>query len=235
MKCKKCGVPIKKGDLFCGNCGMRIGSKAKKGKHRHSGLIIIPIMLLLGAALFFAQLRFGLVSSAFRYKEIRGEAEKISRYFSVGDLDGIQELLFSEPLNGQNVISEQTGQEEESVAAAVLKQTRVELKDINIFSKTATYRIIAPDMSRFVQDYAADSKSSTEDMLSYLADYASGFDSRFRTEVAVNYSLGEKIYFVYNVPDFLDGITGGLLSSYGDFYRDTVEAAVEEAESLNEA
>lgn len=92
--------------------------KSESKKALTLGLIIF-MRILLGAALVFAQLRFELLSGIIKNRGISDEAEKYPMLLP--------------------------GKLEENIAAAVLKLTKTEMKNISIFNKTATYRTITPD------------------------------------------------------------------------------------------
>lgn len=237
MNCPNCGAPIKKVDMFCGNCGERNIKRQKKlRKKKHSFVFLLFILIIVLGAMAYAQIEFELLSSIIRWKEINAEAEKIVSYISKDMDEEALNLIFAE--NGiLEYMPESEGTlaqtDSKGIVGILLEEVELELDGINIFNRTATYTIIAMDMSSFVQDYASNGGES--DIRQFFSDYIRSDRMKAKAQVTVNYYIGEGVTFDYYTPEFTDAIVGGLFSSYKQFYYTAVKSALEEVENYNAA
>lgn len=152
--------------------------------------------------------------------EVREQLE----VFQSGDMEQINALLFAEQVreDGYGWYPQQEHRGEGFLGDLfAMTKTKVDAME----EGTAVLKITAPDMSRFFTSQAQELSSVTDPQVlrQQLLSYASDAE-QVTTEVRLPYSVEDgQIQIDYCDPEFIDAMTGGLVSAYGALYDQMME------------
>lgn len=187
------------------------------------GLIIVTIYITL-------------MGCAGTREEVSANAEKIGIIIENGDIDEISNLIFgieeSETISGLEEIigTGGTDTKQEGILNDIFQRNTIKVG--NISENTIEYEIEAPNLQEiFVEILNNKEILSEEQLLLYMKEYVAQAQLR-KVTVAVTYTIENKeIVIDYQNQEFIDGITGGLLSAYQQLYQDMINEYMKEMES----
>ncbi len=171
-----------------------------------------------------------------RSKTAEAAAQEAIAVFNNGTSDEMQTLIFGSRTSGSSQdVYDQMG----SLIGETIDSYSSESKDQSflphIFSKntvavtgstkkTVTLEVIAPNLEGVFQNLPDDSGSFTEeDLMLYLKDFADKAESKTFTVELPFVTEGKEIIINYQTTDFLNAMTGGLISSYHQLYEELLE------------
>ena len=167
-----------------------------------------------------------LLSACGSDKELKAEANKIVEAVERNDVNKVEEMLFGkqQELEADEELADffATSEEEDvegGIIAKIIEQDTVKVKKIK--DDVIVYEITAPNLSNIFQD-AQKEELTTDNFEDYIYTYIEDAD-KIKTQIAVSYSYENEIFSAeYTSEDFVNGLTGNLLSSYQDLINEVI-------------
>ena len=190
----------------------------------------------IGKGLIILAICIGLTGCGKESKEVKTSAEEIGTAIENGNIEDINNLIFgideSEVISGLEEIigTGETETKQEVILSDIFQRNTIKVG--NVSENTIEYEIEAPDLQEiFIEILSKKEILSEEQLLSYMKEYVAQAQLR-KVTVAVPYTMeNEKIVIDYQSQEFIDGITGGLLSAYQQLYQDMINEYMKEMES----
>lgn len=257
MFCHNCGEEIKNDAKFCPYCGAkqqktksatkpeeipktkrkRPRKKQKKTKAFTVIIILLALAVLVMAVGFLIRPKLEFL---FQKKRIEQAAIVQSEVFMSGDMDRINDLVFSSgdsivsfPDNtgikqDESVLSTWNQGSENSIMRILFANTQINVVDIT--QDTIQYSITSPDFSNFFADCeeSLSAISEAQEVFDLLNSYSVGVDKVQKT-VNLPYTYNaEALKVEYQSQEFVNAISGGLFEAYAELYNQLINAYREE-------
>lgn len=156
--------------------------------------------------------------------EISDKAQEIVSIMESGDIEQISQAIFG--LNDleidaeiEDFIADDIGEKDENgILSEIFKKDTIRMSKIK--GEVIEYEIEAPNIENIFVDISNDKlELSEEELLNYMREYIENAKITKFT-VLVPYTVeGKEIVVDYKNQEFINGITGGLLNGYQQFYE----------------
>lgn len=165
-----------------------------------------------------------------KYEEEFALAVEQTDIFEGGDIDKINSLLFPERIEETaDIISEDFGSptsdnssNDIGILGKLFSLSIIEVSDVT--DSKITYDITAPDLTDFFVDCYEELSMVTKEseFADILLEYANGVDTK-ATTIMLEYEYVDGVFSVnYRNKDFIDAMTGGLVTAYTNLYQEMI-------------
>ena len=176
---------------------------------------------------------FSLVGCAKEEKEVKTRAEEVGTTIESGDMEEINNLIFgineSDVVNGMEEIlgTEESNTAQDGILSDIFKRNTIKVG--NVSKDTIEYQIEAPNLSEIFVEILNEKKDlSEEQFLEYMGEYIGKAELKKVTVIIPYIVENEEIVIDYQNEEFIDAITGGLLSAYRQLYQDMINEYMKE-------
>ena len=170
---------------------------------------------------------FCLVGCTKEEKAVKTMAEEVGITIESGDMEDINDLIFG--INESDVVSGMeevlgTGESDtaqQGILSDIFKRNKIKVN--NVSEDIIEYQIEAPDLSEIFVEILNEKKDlSEEQCLVYMREYIGKAELK-KVTVTIPYTAEDKeIVIDYQNEEFINAITGGLLSVYRQLYQDMI-------------
>lgn len=169
-------------------------------------------------------------------REIKKSAEEVVTVIESGNIEEINDLIWGmDKLGGSNELSDIVETEkmeikQEGILSEIFKRNTI--KVVNISENIIEYEMETPDLQG-IFDVILDGEEmlDEEQLFSYMKEYITQAKIR-KIIVEVPYIIQNgEIVIDYQNKEFIDGITGGLLSVYWRLYQEMLSEYMKEIEA----
>lgn len=176
---------------------------------------------------------FCLVGCTKEEKEVKTRAEEVGKTIESGSMEDINNLIFgisqSDVVNGMEEIlgTGESDTVQDGILSDIFKRNTIKVG--NVSKDTIEYQIEAPDLSEIFVEILNEKKDlSEEQLLEYMREYI-GQAKLKKVTVTIPYTVeNEEIVIDYQNEEFIDAITGGLLSAYRQLYQEMINEYMKE-------
>ena len=169
-------------------------------------------------------------------EEVKINAKEIGTIIESGNIEDINNLIFGidklEVIGGLEEIigNQEIDTENKGILSDIFQRNTIKVR--NVSDNMIEYEIEAPDLKElFLEILNKKEVLSQEQFLSYMKEYVTKAKLK-KVTVEVPYTMeNEKVIIDYQNQEFIDGITGGLLSAYQQLYEDMINEYMKEMEN----
>ena len=163
-------------------------------------------------------------------KDVEVEAEKIVEAIVNKDMQtveeiilGTEDLVIDEELAGFFEDSESANN---GIIAKIVEQDSIRVKKIT--DEHIVYEITAPELSNIFEDVMKEENLTKASFEEYIYNYVAMAD-KTKIEVKVAYTYEDGVFVAdYSTQEFMDGITGNLLTAYQELIQQMIQENGEE-------
>lgn len=167
---------------------------------------------------------------------LKESADTIVEAFTNGDSTAIEEMVFG--IEQQQIDDEASSyfkedEDQNGIMSLIIKKTEVSVKKIDTKNSVIIYTVKSPDMSTIFTDLPENINSMSEsDIKKHILDRVQNGE-KTNTEIKIAYVEEDGNYTInYQTPEFIDAITGGLLTAYKTAYQEMTNQILEGMEAF---
>ena len=165
-------------------------------------------------------------------KEVKAQAEKIITAVEANDMNtleniimGTEDIAVDDELKDFFTMSEE---ENNGLIAKIIEKDSIKIKKIK--KDTIQYEITAPQLENIFQEILEQENIYIKDFENYIYSYIESAPKQ-KIEVNVSYTYEDSTFTAnYKTEEFMNGITGNMISSYQKLIQEVISEKEESAE-----
>lgn len=162
--------------------------------------------------------------------DVEGQAEKIIEAVENNDMKMLEKIMLgTEDFVADKELAdffEDTESANNGIIAKIVEQDSIKVKKIT--EEHIVYQITAPELSNIFEEVMKEENITEDNFEQYIYNYIERAD-KTKLEVKVPYTYEEGIFTAdYSTQEFMNGITGNLITAYQELIQQMIETNSEE-------
>lgn len=168
--------------------------------------------------------------SACGNNNVEAEAKKIVEAVENKDMKAVEQMVLGrEDFMADEELADFFEDSEEGnngIITKIIEQDAIEVK--NIAEGYIVYEITAPELSNMFQDVMKEENLTADSFEAYIYNYIATAD-KIKKKIEVPYTYENEVFMAdYTTQEFLNGITGNLVTAYQDLIQQMLQEYSEE-------